>query len=47
VMPDRGAGNDLQQPFTAAVPSIHLEASPARPRIGETLSQRWLTRPAA
>jgi len=43
VMPDRGARNDLQQPFTAAIPSIHLEAPPARARIGETLSQCWLT----
>ena len=43
VVPDGGAGNDLQQPFAAAIPSVHLEASPARPRIGETLSHRWLT----
>jgi CheY-like chemotaxis protein len=43
VVPDGGAGNDLQQPFAAAIPSAHLEASPARPRIGETPSQRWLT----
>ncbi len=43
MVPDGGAGHDLQQPFAATVPAIHLEASPARPGIGEALSQRWLT----
>ena len=33
----------LQQPFAAAMPSVHLEASPACARIGETLRQCGLT----
>ena len=43
VMPDSGAGYDLDQAFTAAIPAGDREAPLAGLATGETFGERWLS----
>src|SRR5271165_2876662 len=43
MMPESGAGNDLDHPLTTTIPSGHLEGAPACFWVGQMLGQSGLT----